>query len=74
MGKPVVATKTEAMEMFSNYIYLAEKPKDYPELIEEALVDDNNELKEERMYLAASHTWEIAVEKIYTAINKTLSN
>ena len=74
MGKPVVATKTEAMEMFSDYIYLAEKPKDYPALIEEALVKDNYQLKEERMHLAASHTWEIAVEKIYSAINKTLAN
>ena len=45
MGKPVVATKTQAMEMFSDYIYLAEKPEDYPALIEEALADDNDNIK-----------------------------
>jgi glycosyltransferase involved in cell wall biosynthesis len=74
MGKPVVATKTKAMEMFKDYIYLAENAEDCPALVEEALANDNDELREERMQLAASHTWEIAVEKIYSAINKTLSN
>lgn len=74
MGKPVVATKTQAMEMFNDYIYLAEKPEDYPALVEEALANDSDALKEDRMLLAASHTWTAAVEKIYSAINKTLSN
>ncbi len=27
MGKPVVATKTDAMTIFGDYIYLAEKPR-----------------------------------------------
>ena len=74
MGKPVVATKTDAMEMFSDYIFLPAKPEDYPAAVEEALLTDNEILKEKRMQLAASHTWEHAVEKIYAAINKTLSN
>lgn len=74
MGKPVVATKTDAMKMFSDHIYLPEKPEDHPAAVEEALLTDNEILKEERIQLAASHTWENAVEKIYAAINKTLSN
>lgn len=74
MGKPVVATKTKAMEMFKDYIYLAENAEDCPALVNEALANDSDELRGERMQLAASHTWEIAVEKIYSAINKTLSN
>jgi glycosyltransferase involved in cell wall biosynthesis len=74
MGKPVVATKTDAMMIFDDYVYLAEKPEDYPSLIDKALSSDNDQLKTERMILAGIHTWENSVEKIYSAINKTLSN
>jgi glycosyltransferase involved in cell wall biosynthesis len=74
MGKPVVATKTDAMKIFGDYVYLAGKPEDYSSLIDKALACDSNQLKKERMLLAASHTWENAVKKIYSAINKTLSN
>ena len=73
MGKPVVATKTDAMETFGDDVYLAEKPGDYPALIEKALNNNNILLKQQRMNLAATHTWENAVEKIYAAINKTIS-
>jgi glycosyltransferase involved in cell wall biosynthesis len=74
MGKPVVATKTREMEMFDDCIYLAEEPEEHAALVEKALTEDNEILKEQRIALAESHTWEIAVEKIYSAINKTLSN
>ena len=74
MGKPVVATRTDAMEMFRGHIFLPETPADYPQAIAEALATDNVALKEERVQLAESHTWEKAVERIYAAINKTLSN
>lgn len=74
MGKPVVATKTDAMKIFGDYVYLAEKLQDYPALISKALSEDNASLKNERMLLASIHTWENSVEKIYSAINKTLSN
>jgi len=74
MGKPVVATKTREMEMFDDCIYLAEEPEEHAALAEKALTEDNEILKEQRIALAESHTWEIAVEKIYLAINKTLSN
>lgn len=74
MGKPVVATKTDAMEIFGAHVFLAEKPEDYASLIDEAIANDNILLKHERMRLAETHTWENSVEKIYDAINKTLSN
>ena len=73
MGKPVVATKTDAMEVFGDDVYLAGKPEDYAALINEALNSNNILLKQKRMKLAATHTWENTVEKIYAAINKTIS-
>ncbi|HVX24722.1 MAG TPA: glycosyltransferase, partial [Parafilimonas sp.] len=74
MGKPVVATKTKEMEMFDDCIYLGETPEDHAALVEKALAEDNDNLKEYRITLAESHTWEIAAGKIFSAINKTLSN
>jgi glycosyltransferase involved in cell wall biosynthesis len=74
MGKPVIATKTDAMKIFGDHVYLAERPEDYSPLIDKAIANDNDRLKTERMTLANIHTWENSVEKIYSAINKTLSN
>lgn len=74
MGKPVVATKTDAMKVFGDYVYLAERPDQYPGLITKALISDDDNLRQDRMLLASIHTWENSVEKIYSAINKKLSN
>ncbi len=70
LGKPVVATKTEAMKVFENHTYLAESKEDYVELIEKALSEDSKEKIEERRRLASTHTWSNCVKEIYKAINK----
>lgn len=69
MGKPVVATKTEAMKMFEAFTYLAETPADYIDLIETALKENSPEVSLKRMDFARSHTWENSVDEIYKAIN-----
>ncbi|SKB82428.1 glycosyltransferase [Daejeonella lutea] len=71
MGKPVVATRTEAMQIFSNYTYLAENAIEYVELIDKALNDDSEELQISRRQFALTHTWENSANEIYNAINKT---
>jgi glycosyltransferase involved in cell wall biosynthesis len=58
MGKPVVATNTKTMELFEHHTYLAEKPQDYPSLIEKALKENNSELQQKRIAFAKTHTWE----------------
>jgi len=45
VGKPVVATKTEAMSIFSDHTYLAENKEEYVSLIKKALSEDNDLLK-----------------------------
>jgi len=69
MEKPVVATKTIAMSIFSDYTYLANKKEDYAKLIEIALKEDSEIKKSERRAFASSHTWENNVKEIYKAIN-----
>ncbi|RZJ76589.1 MAG: glycosyltransferase family 1 protein [Flavobacterium sp.] len=68
MGKPVLATATEAMEIFSDHVYLAGKKEDYPSLAEKALAEDSKVLAGKRMAFAASHTWEDSASAIYAAI------
>ena len=69
MGKPVVATKTKAMKIFDQYVYLAESCKDYPKLIALALDEDSENKREERIQFASQHTWQNSVGKILDALN-----
>lgn len=69
-GKPVVATKTDAMSVFSDYVYLASSKQEYLLLIQQALEEQSENFAAKRKAFAMSHTWENSVQEIYTAINK----
>lgn len=71
MGKPTLATKTEAMSVFEGYVYMAETKEDYVALAEKALAENNPELEKQRIAFAKTHTWAKNVEEIYRAIEKT---
>ena len=70
MGKIVLATKTEAMEVFAEHTYLATNGKEYVELIEKALSENSEEKEKARMKFAAEHTWENNVKEIYKHIEE----
>lgn len=71
VGKPVVATNTQAMETFKNFVYLAENKEDFVTLIEKSLAEDNKEEQNRRRAFALEHTWENSVMAIYQAILTT---
>jgi glycosyltransferase involved in cell wall biosynthesis len=68
MGKPTVATKTEAMTVFANYTYQAENKEEYVLLIENALANDSVQLQIQRKEFAKLHTWENNVTEIVKAL------
>ena len=68
MGKPTVATKTEAMIVFSDYTYLAENKEEYVHCIEKALHEDNEQIRRQREIFAREHTWENNVREISKAV------
>jgi glycosyltransferase involved in cell wall biosynthesis len=70
MGKPTVATKTEAMEIFDGYVHLAKDEADYLAMIEKALNENDADLKQKRIAFARSHTWENSVAEIYKAMQQ----
>jgi len=74
MGKPVVATRTEAMVVFEEYTYLATSREEYLELVEKALIEDSPEQATRREEFARSHTWEANVNEIYKAIEEISNN
>lgn len=64
MGKPVVATKTEGMKMFADYVSLAENKYEYEQNIQTLLKDDRKTLIDKRIQFARSHTWENSVRAL----------
>ena len=72
-GKPVVATKTETMEMFAENAFLCNNGREYVIAIEQALKEQHMPEKvNSRVEMGRSHTWEASVSKIYSLINKTI--
>jgi glycosyltransferase involved in cell wall biosynthesis len=74
MGKPVVATTTDAMSVFKDYTYLGKTKEDYVALIAQALQENNAQLSAQRRAFAATHTWENNVKEIYKAVNGFVNN
>jgi glycosyltransferase involved in cell wall biosynthesis len=68
MGKPTVATRTEAMEYFSDFVSLAENKEEWVEAIESELKNDNPVFHKSREKFAGEHTWENTVNEIYKII------
>lgn len=74
MGKPVVATRTKAMEIFEKYTYLAETPAEYPALIAKALKENSPTAEAVRIAFANSHTWENCMKELYKLIHRYSSS
>jgi len=68
MGKPAVATLTEAMSVFKEHVYLATSKEDYLTLMELALKENSPEKIQARENFARGHTWEANANEIYKAI------
>lgn len=67
MGKPVVATKTDAMQMFEPYTYLCNNKEEYIGQIKKALADisiKNGKEQQKRRDFALSHSWENNVGRL----------
>lgn len=68
-GKPVVATKTLAMEVFKDFVYLGENADDYVRLIREAVQQDSEENQIKRKEFARTHTWPNSVNEFLTRLD-----
>lgn len=74
-GKPVVATRTEAMEEFADSVYLCENISEYLKAIEESLQNSDDRVAiKQRQEVARSHTWKLSIMKLYASVNKFLKS
>jgi len=70
MGKPTVATDTDAMQYFKDYVSLASRKEDWIGAIEKEIVDNTPQKFEARRQFANEHTWEMNVNNIYKKIEE----
>ena len=73
VGKPVVATRTRAMDIFKDHVYLADDIHQYVSHIETALDQDSEVLATKRREFAKLHTWENCVVEIYKILDSVHS-
>ena len=77
LGKPVVATATEAMEMFRNYVELCTSKEDYVSAIKAILAGGdlkNDVLCDSRRNFALTHTWENSIGRLGDFFHQFNSN
>jgi glycosyltransferase involved in cell wall biosynthesis len=70
LGKPVIATKTDTMELFREHSYLCSSVADYQQAVEKALQEDNEEKAKRRIAFAVSHSWKNNVDSILKRIQE----
>ncbi|WP_126243567.1 glycosyltransferase [Chitinophaga rhizosphaerae] len=68
-GKPVVATATEAMNMFAPYVYLSRNADDYAAAIRKGLAESDTGMPAQRRAFALSHTWENSLAALERALD-----
>ena len=73
MGKPTVATYTEAMIYFKDHVYLSKSKEEFAAMVQQALQENDPSIAEKRVAFAKSHTWENNVENIYKVMDEVLA-
>ncbi|MDX2188857.1 MAG: glycosyltransferase [Bacteroidota bacterium] len=70
IGKPVIATYTKGMDLFSKVTYLGQGVEAFIQNIEKALFENNEVLISKRKAVANSHSWKNNVQQILNALLK----
>ncbi len=73
LGKPVIATATQTMELFKDHVYLCNNAEAYTMAVDKALAENTAEKRAARIQFARSHSWKNNVEQIYKQIETLLN-
>ncbi len=75
MGKPTVATRTEAMQAFEGYVHLADDLETYITALQKAIDEkEDQDLAKKRRAFAMGHSWENSVNEILKGIEIVFAN
>ena len=72
-GKPIVSVSTPEIDLFSNYIRLANTPVEFLEAIEQALSSDSAEDRNRRMASVANMSWDARVDDVLAVVQRRLA-
>jgi len=73
-GIPIVAMRTEELEYYKDFLYLADNHSQFIELIRTAIKEDSIEKREARKEFALKNTWEYRVDVLFEAIQNYLES
>ena len=73
LGKPVIATKTDTMELFKEHVYLCASIEEYRDAVEKALAETDAARANQRILFAQSHSWKNNVERLFNQIQDTIN-
>lgn len=73
-GRSVISSNfSEDIQDFSSHIYLAKDHESFIRSIEPAISNNNQEIKQKRLKVAASNTWDARVEAFWQIVNPFLA-
>lgn len=73
LGKPVIATATDTMQIFRDHVYLCNDADAYKAALEKALTENTAEKQSARIGFARSHSWQNNVQQIYKQMETLLN-
>ena len=68
LGKPVVARDLDEIRFYGDLLYLFDSKEDFLMAIEKALAEDSGELRQKRITVAATNTWNDRIKQIDEAV------
>lgn len=70
LGKPVISYYMKELDTFSEVLYLAEDKKDFLNKLDEALTEDDEQMRLKRKKLAMLNDWSVKAKTIQEALSK----
>jgi len=67
-GRPIVSTMIAGVERFKEIIRIADDYDDFIKYIDEALIQDNEDISMKRIEVAKKETWDIRINEMYNIV------
>ncbi len=71
-GKPIVLTELPAVNEYREISYIAKDKEEFAQYIEQALTENDLQLKQRRIEIAKKNTWEVRIEEMSKLIEEKL--
>jgi glycosyltransferase involved in cell wall biosynthesis len=73
-GKPVVTVRTPEVERFARYLRITDTREEFLREIENAMLDDDEKSRRERMEAVAPLTWEARADEVWRKVEEAIAS